>query len=150
MSPRVKIHRLHPEATLPRYMSVDAAGLDLTAAIDAPIVIEPGRRAPIATGLAMEIERGYEGQLRPRSGLARDHGITLANSPATIDADYRGHVVVVLANLGDHPVTIKPKDRICQLVIAPALQAEIVEVADASELTSTDRGAGGFGSTGKA
>jgi len=143
---RVKIQRLRPDATLPRYMTPDAAGMDLTAALDAPIVIAPGARAAVGTGLALEIPRGYEGQLRPRSGLAREHGITLANSIGTIDADYRGQVIVVLVNLGAVAVTIETGMRICQLVIAPVVQAELEEV---SALSATDRGAGGFGSTGR-
>lgn len=146
MSVRVQIKRLRPDAQLPRYMTADAAGMDVCAAIDAPITIQPGRREPIATGLAFAIPRGYEGQLRPRSGLAREHGVTLSNAPATIDADYRGAVVVVLSNLGSAPVTIQPRQRIAQLVIAPVLQAELVEVA---ELSVTARGDGGFGSTGQ-
>lgn len=146
MSPRVQIKKLRPDAVMPRYMTADAAGMDLCAALDAPVTIEAGRRAPIPTGLALAIPRGYEGQLRPRSGLAREHGITLANAPATIDADYRGPLVVVLSNLGDAAVTIEPRQRICQLVIAPVVQAELEEVA---ELGATARGEGGFGSTGR-
>jgi dUTP pyrophosphatase len=144
--PRVRIKKLRPDAILPRYMTADAAGMDLSAALDAPVAIPPGKRAAIPTGLALEIPRGYEGQLRPRSGLAREHGVTLANSPATIDADYRGPLVIVLANLGDAPVTIEPRQRIAQMVIAPVVQAEIEE-ADA--LSTTARGDGGFGSTGR-
>ena len=143
---RVQIKRLRPDAVMPRYMTEDAAGMDLCAAIDAPITIAPGQRAAIATGIAVAIPRGYEGQLRPRSGLAREHGVTLANSPATIDADYRGPLVVVLSNLGDAPVTIHSKQRIAQMVIAPVMQAEIEEV---DELSATARGEGGFGSTGR-
>lgn len=146
VTPRVQIKKLRPDAVVPRYMTADAAGMDLCAAIDAPIAIAPGKRAAIATGLAVAIPRGYEGQLRPRSGLAREHGVTLANSPATIDADYRGPLVVVLSNLGDAPVTIDPQQRIAQMVIAPVMQAEIEEV---DELSATARGEGGFGSTGR-
>jgi dUTP pyrophosphatase len=146
VTPRVQIKKLRPDAVVPRYMTEDAAGMDLCAALDAPIAIAPGQRAAIATGLAMAIPRGYEGQLRPRSGLAREHGVTLANSPATIDADYRGPLVVVLSNLGDAPVTIQPGQRIAQMVIAPVVQAEVEEV---DELSATARGEGGFGSTGR-
>jgi dUTP pyrophosphatase len=146
VTPRVQIKKLRPDAVVPRYMTEDAAGLDLCAAIDAPIAIAPGKRASITTGLAVAIPRGYEGQLRPRSGLAREHGVTLANSPATIDADYRGPLVVVLSNLGDAPVTIDPQQRIAQMVIAPVMQAQIEEV---DELSATARGEGGFGSTGR-
>lgn len=144
--PRVQVKKLRSDAVVPRYMTEDAAGMDLCAALDAPVTIAPGKRAAIPTGLALAIPRGYEGQLRPRSGLAREHGITLANSPATIDADYRGPLVVVLSNLGDAPVTIETKQRICQMVIAPVEQAEIEET---DELSATARGEGGFGSTGK-
>jgi dUTP pyrophosphatase len=146
VTPRVQIKKLRPDAVLPRYMTEDAAGMDLCAALDAPITIAPGKRAAIATGIAVAIPRGYEGQLRPRSGLAREHGVTLANSPATIDADYRGPLVVVLSNLGDAPVTIESRQRIAQMVIAPVLQAEVEEV---DELSATARGEGGFGSTGR-
>jgi dUTP pyrophosphatase len=146
VTPRVQIMKLRPDAVVPRYMTEDAAGMDLCAAIDAPIAIAPGKRASITTGLAVAIPRGYEGQLRPRSGLAREHGVTLANSPATIDADYRGPLVVVLSNLGDAPVTIDPQQRIAQMVIAPVMQAQIEEV---DELSATARGEGGFGSTGR-
>jgi dUTP pyrophosphatase len=146
VTPRVQIKKLRADAVVPRYMTEDAAGMDLCAALDAPIAIAPGQRAAIATGLAMAIPRGHEGQLRPRSGLAREHGVTLANSPATIDADYRGPLVVVLSNLGDAPVTIEPGQRIAQLVIAPVTQAQIEQV---DELSATARGEGGFGSTGR-
>lgn len=143
---RVQIKKLRADAVLPRYMTEDAAGMDLCAALDAPVTIAPGKRAAIPTGIAIAIPRGYEGQLRPRSGLAREHGVTLANSPATIDADYRGPLVVVLSNLGDAPVTIEARQRIAQMVIAPVMQAEIDEV---EELAATARGEGGFGSTGR-
>jgi dUTP pyrophosphatase len=146
MRPRVQIKKLRPDAVVPAYMSEHAAGLDLCAAIDAPIVIEPGARASISTGLAFALPPGYEGQLRPRSGLALKHGITLVNSPGTLDADYRGILMILLINHGQQPVTIEPKDRIAQIVIAPVVQAELVEV---DELDTTARGAGGFGSTGR-
>jgi len=146
VTPRVQIKKLRGDAVVPRYMTEDAAGMDLYAAIDAPIAIGPGQRAAVPTGLAVAIPRGYEGQLRPRSGLAREHGVTLANSPATIDADYRGPLVIVLSNLGDRPVTIEARQRIAQMVIAPVMQAQIEEV---EELSATARGEGGFGSTGR-
>jgi len=146
VTPRVQIKKLRPDAVVPRYMTEDAAGMDLCAALDAPIVVAPGQRAAVATGLALAIPRGYEGQLRPRSGLARSHGVTLANAPATIDADYRGPLVIVLINLGDAPVTIEPGQRIAQMVIAPVVQAEVEEV---EELSATARGEGGLGSTGR-
>jgi dUTP pyrophosphatase len=146
MRPRVQIKKLRPDAVVPAYMSEHAAGLDVCAAIDAAIVIAPGERVAISTGLAIALPHGFEGQVRPRSGLAKNHGITVVNSPGTIDADFRGAVTILLINHGREPVTIAPKDRIAQLVIAPVVQAELVEVA---ELDTTERGAGGFGSTGR-
>ncbi len=146
MVPRVQIKKLRPDAVVPSYMTAQAAGLDLCAAIDAPLEIGPGSRVAISTGLALALPPGYEGQVRPRSGLAKEHGITVVNSPGTIDADYRGPVTILLINHGTSAVTIKPKDRIAQLVIAPVVQAELSEV---DELDATARGAGGFGSTGR-
>jgi len=146
MRPRVQIKKLRPDAVVPAYMTEHAAGLDLCAAIDAPIEIAPGSRAAISTGLAIALPPGFEGQVRPRSGLAKSHGITVINSPGTIDADYRGPVTILLINHGNEAVTIEPGHRIAQLVIAPVVQAELVEV---DELDATARGAGGFGSTGR-
>lgn len=132
---------------LPAYQSDEAAGLDLAAAVGAKetVVIAPGGRALIPTGLTLELPPGYEGQVRPRSGLALKHGVTVLNSPGTIDSDYRGEVKVILINLGQEPVTIRRGDRIAQLVVAPVVQAEWQEV---DALDPTARGAGGFGSTG--
>lgn len=144
-APVVRFRRLRPDAVVPAYMTADAAGLDLAAALDAAVTLAPGARAAVGTGLAMELPRGFEGQVRPRSGLAKNHGVTVVNAPGTIDADYRGEVAVLLINLGDQPVAITPGMRIAQLVIAPVVQATI-EIAD--ELSATARGAGGFGSTG--
>jgi dUTP pyrophosphatase len=144
--PRVRAIRLRADAVLPVYMSAAAAGLDLSAAIDEPVVLAPGARAAVGTGVALAIPDGHEGQVRPRSGLARRSGVTVANAPGTIDADYRGEVVVLLVNLGAEPVTIAAGDRIAQLVIAPVSRAEVVEV---DALPETDRGTGGFGSTGQ-
>ncbi len=146
MVPRVQIKKLRADAVVPKYMTAQAAGLDLCAAIDAPLEIEPGARLAISTGLAFALPAGYEGQLRPRSGLAREHGITLINSPGTLDSDFRGCLTVLVINHGRTAVTIQPKDRIAQLVIAPVVQAELIEV---DELDATARGAGGFGSTGR-
>jgi dUTP pyrophosphatase len=146
MSPRVQIKKLRPDAIVPKYMTAQAAGLDLCAAIDVPVIVAPGERVALSTGLAFALPPGFEGQLRPRSGLAREHGITLVNSPGTLDADYRGPLTVLLINHGDQPVAIAPGHRIAQLVIAPVIQAELVEV---DELSATERGAGGFGSTGR-
>ena len=131
---------------MPRYQTADAAGMDLHAALDQSMRIEPGAVVAVPTGLAMAIPRGFEGQVRPRSGLARKHRVTVANAPGTIDSDYRGECMVLLIHLGGEPFTIEPKDRVAQLVIAPVVQAE-VEVVDA--LSTTERGAGGFGSTGR-
>jgi dUTP pyrophosphatase len=126
-------------------MSAGAAGLDLSSAADGPIEIAPGGRVAVPTGLAFEIPVGFEGQVRPRSGLARKFGITLPNAPGTIDSDYRGEVLVLLQNLGAEPYVVQPGDRVAQLVIAPVVEAELEEAAD---LEATDRGAGGFGHTG--
>src|SRR6185503_7743466 len=131
---------------VPRYQTADAAGMDLHAALDQPLQVPPGGSVSIPTGLALAIPRGFEGQVRPRSGLARKHGVTLTNSPGTIDSDYRGECMILLINHGREPFTIAHGDRIAQLVIAPVFQAEL-EVVD--ELSATERGAGGFGSTGR-
>ena len=141
----MQIRRLRPDAIVPRYMTEHAAGLDLAAAIDGPVELAPGERAAIGTGLAMAIAPGFEGQLRPRSGLARQHGVTLVNAPGTLDADYRGEIAVLVINHGRERVRIEPGQRIAQLVVAPVVQAELVEV---DALPDTARGAGGFGSTG--
>jgi dUTP pyrophosphatase len=132
---------------LPSYQSDGAAGLDLAAAVaaDAKIVIEPGARHLVPTGISLQLPLGYEAQVRPRSGLARDKGVTVLNAPGTIDADYRGEICVLLINLGSEPFEIVRGARIAQLVIAPVVRAVLVA---ASELETTARGAGGFGSTG--
>jgi dUTP pyrophosphatase len=132
---------------LPAYQSDHAAGLDLLAAVpaDAPIVIAPGRWATVPTGLVLALPAGSEGQVRPRSGLAARHGVTVLNAPGTIDADYRGEVQVILVNHGAEPFTVPRGMRIAQLVIAPILHASLAET---EELAATSRGAGGFGSTG--
>ncbi len=146
MAVRLEIRKLRPDAVVPRYMTEHAAGLDLCAAIDQPVQLMPRERVAIDTGLAIAIPPGHEGQVRPRSGLARDSGVTVVNAPGTIDADYRGPVTVLLINLGSQGVTIEPGQRIAQLVIAPVARAELVTV---DELSTTARGAGGFGSTGR-
>jgi dUTP pyrophosphatase len=146
MGPRLHVKKLRPDAVMPRYMTEQAAGLDLCAAIDAPIEIAQGHRAAVGTGLAIALPRGFEGQVRPRSGLAREHGVTLVNAPGTIDSDFRGEVTVLLINLGQSTVRIDRGMRIAQLVVAPVVRAELVEVDD---LDATSRGAGGFGSTGR-
>jgi dUTP pyrophosphatase len=132
---------------LPAYATEAAAGLDLVAAVplDAPIHLAPGARALVPTGLVMELPVGYEAQVRPRSGLALRHGITVLNSPGTIDADYRGEIGVILVNLGQEPFEVFRGERIAQLVVAPVSRASLVS---AKSVSSTERGAGGFGSTG--
>ncbi len=133
---------------LPAYQSELAAGLDLLAAVpeDAPIVLAPGKYVLVPTGLSIALPPGYEAQVRPRSGLAARHGITVLNAPGTVDADYRGEIGVPLINHGDVPFTIRRGERIAQMVIASVVQAELVPV---TTLSTTTRGSGGFGSTGR-
>ncbi len=131
---------------LPRYMTPGAAGLDLPAAVSEPLLLRPGERALVPTGLFLAIPQGYEGQVRPRSGLALRHGITCLNTPGTIDSDYRGQVQVILINLGQEPFTIQRGERIAQLVLAPVVQAGLTLVDD---LEATERSDGGFGHTGR-
>ncbi len=133
---------------LPAYQTAHAAGLDLLAAVpeDAPVVLEAGTYAMVPTGLAIALPDGFEAQVRPRSGLAAKHGVTVLNSPGTIDADYRGEVAVLLINHGAAPFTIRRGERIAQMVVAPVAQARLVPV---TVLSPTTRGAGGFGSTGR-
>ncbi len=148
-SPQLRLRRLpHGEGLpLPRYQSAHAAGLDLGAAVDAdaPATLAPGARALIPTGFAIALPEGFEAQVRPRSGLAAHHGVTVLNTPGTIDADYRGEIQVILINLGAEPFTVTRGLRIAQLVIAPVARAAVVEV---DTLDDTARGSGGFGSTG--
>ena len=141
----IRVRRLSPLARLPEAHSALAAGLDLTAAIENPITIAPGAIAMIPLGFAMAIPPGWEAQVRPRSGLASRHGVTLPNAPGTIDADYRGEVQVPLINHGVTPFVVEPQMRIAQMVIA---QVPIVVVEETDELDETSRGPGGFGSTG--
>jgi dUTP pyrophosphatase len=133
------------EVPLPRYQTPGSAGMDLHAALADAIVIQPRARAKLPTGLSVAIPHGFEGQVRPRSGLAAKHGVTVVNTPGTVDSDYRGEVIVVLVNLGTEPVTIAPLDRIAQMVFARHEIATLIEVTD---LDDTTRGAGGYGSTG--
>lgn len=146
---RVNVKRLAHAADLPlpTYQSAGAAGLDLVAAIEAGETIEiaPGARQLVPTGLVIALPQGYEAQIRPRSGLALKHGITVLNSPGTIDADYRGEIGVILVNLGTASFVIERGHRIAQMVIAPVVQVELTNVSDVEE---TERGSGGFGSTG--
>ena len=146
----LEIARVRPERDadipLPAYATAGSAGLDLCAALESELVLAPGARALVPTGFAIAIPAGFEGQVRPRSGLALHQGVTVANAPGTIDSDYRGEVAVILVNLGSDPVTLRRKDRIAQLVIAPVTR---VKVSEAASLPGTTRGAGGFGHTGR-
>jgi dUTP pyrophosphatase len=143
---RVLVKRLKEGVPLPRYQTEDAAGLDLSACVETQVSIAPRERQLIGTGLSIALPRGIEGQVRPRSGLALKHGVTVLNSPGTIDADYRGELRVLLVNFGEEPFVVSNGDRIAQLVIAPVSRAELEVVA---ELDATSRGAGGYGSTGR-
>jgi dUTP pyrophosphatase len=149
MSHRLRIQRLAHAADLPlpRYETAGAAGMDLVAANppDAPVVLQPMQRALIPTGLVFQLETGFEAQVRPRSGLAFKHGVTVLNAPGTVDADYRGEVQVLLVNLGLEPFTVTRGMRIAQVIVAPVIQVEPLEVEQVDE---TPRAAGGFGSTG--
>jgi dUTP pyrophosphatase len=143
----LKVRRVgEVEVPLPSYHSAEAAGLDLCAALAESIVLVPGERRLVPTGIAVAVPVGHEGQVRPRSGLALRHGLSVVNSPGTIDSDYRGEIGIVLINLGQQSVTIQPLARIAQLVIAPVVR---VDVASADELDPTPRGPGGYGSTGE-
>lgn len=146
-SVRVDVKRLPhgSDLPLPAYATVQSAGLDMMAAVDADMTLAPGERALVPTGLAIALPLGYEAQIRPRSGLALKNGVTVLNSPGTVDADYRGEVGVILANLGAEPFTVTRGMRIAQMVVAPVTQLAWNEVDDLSE---SERGAGGFGSTG--
>lgn len=141
----VKVVNASQEA-LPAYQTPLSAGMDLRANVAAPVVLRAGERKLVPTGLRIELPAGYEAQIRPRSGLALKHGITVLNSPGTIDADYRGEVQVLLVNLSDEPFEIKQGERIAQMVVARHERVRWVETA---ELSDTDRGAGGFGHTGR-
>jgi dUTP pyrophosphatase len=147
---KVDIRQLpHAEGlTLPAYQTTEAAGLDLLAAVpvETPLILPPGKYAMVPTGLTIALPPGFEAQVRPRSGLAAKHGVTVLNSPGTIDADYRGEIDVLLINHGDAPFPIQRGERIAQMVIAPVVQAQLVP---AEQLSATERGNGGFGSTGR-
>jgi dUTP pyrophosphatase len=144
---RIRLRRLPHgrDLPLPAAASPGSAGVDLRAAVEEDLVVRPGERVLVPTGLVLEIPPGFEGQVRPRSGLALEHGLTLANPPGTIDSDYRGEVRVILIHLGDAPVTVSRGDRVAQLVVA---RVEAVEWEEAQELEGSERGDGGFGSTG--
>jgi len=149
----VRVHRvrgkLDEDLPLPRFATPGSAGADLCAAIEAERVIAPGERLLVSTGFAFAIPPGFEGQLRPRSGLALRHGITLPNAPGTLDSDYRGEVQVILHNGGAEPFRLRRGDRIAQLVIAPVVQPAFVEVDEVASLGDTLRGTGGFGHSGR-
>lgn len=144
----VAIRRLpHAEGLpLPQYMSAAAAGCDLPAAVEEPVVLQPGERQRIPTGFAIALPPGYEAEVRPRSGLAWQYGVTCLNSPGTVDADYRGEIFVLLINLGDQPFVIRRGDRIAQLVVRPVCRIQWIE---SDHLPSSSRGEGGFGHTGR-
>lgn len=146
MDAGIKIKRLRPAAVIPAYATAQSAGLDLSAALDAPITLKPLERVAIPTGLAVQISAGFEGQVRARSGRALDDGLAVLNAPGTIDPDYRGEIKVILINLGARSVEIRSGERIAQLIIAPVAHARIVEVEN---LDGTARGPGGFGHTGR-
>jgi dUTP pyrophosphatase len=143
--PLLKVLKIHRRAQLPKYESEGAAGMDLRAFLDADISVPPLGRVKIPTGLKIEIPEGYEAQVRPRSGLALKSGLTVLNSPGTIDSDYRGELEIILVNLGADDVTIKDGERIAQLVVAPVCRADLLE---AESLERTQRSDAGFGSTG--
>ena len=145
MKVSLKIRRLR-DVQLPAFQTQGSAGMDLRAALDSPIHLNSGERKLIPTGLAVEIPPGFEGQVRPRSGLALRYGLSILNSPGTIDSDYRGEIGVIVINLGRDKVSINSGDRIAQLIISPVVQVDIIEV---DEIKDTKRGRGGFGHTGK-
>jgi len=144
----VRIKRIRPLSTnpLPEYMTPHAAGMDLYADLEEELLLEPGARILIPTGIAIALPEGYEAQVRPRSGLALRHGITMLNAPGTIDSDYRGEIGVIVVNHGEVPFVVRPGERIAQLVVAPVVRAVLQDV---EELDETARGNGGFGHTGR-
>lgn len=142
----LKVKRVRSGATLPAYRTEQAAGLDLSVAIDAPVTLMPHARVAAPTGIAVQIPQGYEGQVRARSGRALEEGLAVINAPGTIDSDYRGEIQVILINLGERPIELRPGERIAQLVIAPVAHVQVVEAAS---LDDSARGPGGFGHTGR-
>ncbi len=142
---KIIVHGSFESENAPQYNSAHASGADISALLEEPLTLQPGERSLVPTGIVLEIPEGYEAQVRPRSGLAVRHGVSVLNSPGTIDADYRGEVKVILINLGQEPFTIKNGDRIAQMVFAPVIRAEFYHNP---KLTETERGSGGFGSTG--
>ncbi|UCH30143.1 MAG: dUTP diphosphatase [Myxococcales bacterium] len=146
--PKLRVHKMRADAIIPRYGTSGAAGLDLAACLTTSITLEPGGTARVPTGLQIALPPGHEGQVRPRSGLAARHRITVLNAPGTIDEDYRGELQVLLINHGPESFTISHGERIAQLVVAPVVQVEIELVNEEAALGGTERGDGGFGSTG--
>jgi dUTP pyrophosphatase len=144
----LRVYRMRVDAVVPRYKTSGAAGMDLAACLDTPLTIEPGGTARVPTGLQIALPAGHEGQVRPRSGLAARHGVTVLNAPGTIDEDYRGEVQVLLVNHGSEAFTIEHGDRVAQLIVAPVTHVDIEPVDDEAALGGTERGEGGFGSTG--
>jgi dUTP pyrophosphatase len=142
----VRVKRLSKHAVMPQYHSEGAAGMDLHAAIDLPMAIEPGHIVRVPCGIAISLPPGYEAQVRPRSGIASKHGIGMPNAPGTVDSDYRGELEVPLINLGHSTFVVEPRMRIAQMIVAPVARCTVQEV---DELDDTSRGAGGFGSTGQ-
>jgi dUTP pyrophosphatase len=142
---KIIVHGRFDSELPPQYASAHSSGADIRATLDEPVVLHPGERTLVPTGMYLEIPEGFEAQVRPRSGLAHRHGITVLNSPGTIDCDYRGEVRVILINLGREPYTISDGDRIAQMVFSPVIQAEFYS---SPALEESDRGEGGFGSTG--
>jgi dUTP pyrophosphatase len=145
----LRVYQMRADAVVPRYKTSGAAGMDLAACLSSPLTLAPGGVARVPTGLQIALPAGHEGQVRPRSGLAARHGVTVLNAPGTIDEDYRGEVQVLLINHGSEAFTIESGDRIAQLVVAPVVRVEIETVKNEAALGGTERGEGGFGSTGR-
>ncbi len=145
---RLRVYKMRADAMIPRYETDGAAGLDLAACLDSPLVLAPGQSVRVPTGVRIALPSGHEGQVRPRSGLAARHGVTVLNAPGTIDEDYRGEVQVLLINHGSADFTIESGDRIAQLIVAPVSHVQVEAVDDEAALGGTERGDGGFGSTG--
>jgi len=143
---QVKVLKIHPEATVPQYATAGASGLDLHARIPHEIYLQPGVRFTCPTGIGIALPEGFEAQVRPRSGMAKNHGVTVLNAPGSIDSDYRGEICAILINHGDEAVKIEPNQRIAQMVVAPVVRVELVET---DMLADSVRGEGGFGSTGQ-
>ncbi len=146
---RLRVYKMRADAIIPRYETSGAAGLDLAACLDTMLTIEPGATARIPTGLRVALPSGHEGQVRPRSGLAARHGVTVLNAPGTIDEDYRGELQVLLINHGPESFTVTHGERIAQLVVTPVVQVDVETVEDEADLGRTDRADRGFGSTGR-